>query len=98
VTGAGSTTRVESPTLVLRASEIVIDGVFDTAAAGAIVFNAASGIDANAIVWVQAQVRRRPLRVFVRRDLLPGDDARATGQWERGRKFSAGRLGARRGR
>ena len=33
-------------------------------------------------------VRRRLLRVFVRRGLLPGDDARAMAQWEHGGGFS----------
>jgi len=51
-------------------------------------FTAATGVDANAIVQMQAQVRRRRLRVFVRRGLLPGDDARAMGQWAHGGGFS----------
>jgi hypothetical protein len=67
---------------------IVIDGVFDAAAAGRVVFHAATGVDANAIAQVQAQVRRRLLRVFVRRGLLPRDDARAMGQWAHGGGFS----------
>jgi hypothetical protein len=37
---------------------------------------------------VQAQVRRRLLRVFVRRGLLPDDDAQAMGQWQHGGGFS----------
>jgi hypothetical protein len=67
---------------------VVIDGVFDAAAAGGVVFHAATGIDANAIAEVQARVRRRLLRVFVRRGLLPGDDAQAMGQWEHGGGFT----------
>jgi Putative transposase/Transposase zinc-binding domain len=67
---------------------VVIDGVFDAAAAGGVVFHAASGLDANAIADVQACMRRRLLRVFVRRGLLPGDDARAMGQWQHGGGFS----------
>jgi hypothetical protein len=66
---------------------VVIDGVFD-AAAGGVVFHAATGLDATAITQVQAQVRRRMLRVFVRRRLLPGDDAQAMGQWAHGVGFS----------
>jgi hypothetical protein len=62
--------------------------VFDAAAAGGVVFHAATGIDANAIAKVQARVRRRLLHVFVRRGLLPGDDAQAMGQWEHGGGFS----------
>ena len=52
------------------------------------VFDAAAGLDANAITWVQARIRRRLLRVFVRRGLLPRDDARAIGQWAHGGGFS----------
>ena len=63
---------------------VVIDGVFDAATTGGIIFTAATGVDANAIAQVQAQVRRRLLRVFVRRGLLPRDDARATAQWAHG--------------
>jgi len=48
---------------------------------------AASGLDANALGDVQAGVRRRLLRVFVRRGLLPRDDARAMGQWTHGGGF-----------
>jgi hypothetical protein len=67
---------------------VVIDGVFDAATTGGIIFTAATGVDANAIAQVQAQVRRRLLRVFVRRGLLPRDDARAMGQWAHGGGFS----------
>ena len=62
--------------------------MFDAAAAGGVVFRAATGIDATAIAQVQAGVRRRLLRVFVRRGLLPRDDARAMGQWQHGGGFS----------
>jgi hypothetical protein len=62
--------------------------LFDAAAAGGIIFTAATGVDANAIAQVQACVRRRLLRVFVRRGLLPGDCAQAMGQWEHGGGFS----------
>jgi len=58
---------------------VVIDGVFDSAAAAGVVFHAAIGIDADAIAQVQAWVRRRVRRSFVHRGLLPGDDARAMG-------------------
>ena len=33
-------------------------------------------------------MRRRLLRVFVRRGLLPDDDAQAMGQWQQGGGFS----------
>lgn len=52
------------------------------------VFDAATGPEANAIAQVQAQVRRRLLRVFLRRGLLPGDDAQAMAIWQHGSGFS----------
>jgi hypothetical protein len=58
----------------------VIDGVFDSATMGGVIFTTVAGVDANAIAQVQAQVRRGLLRVFVRRVLLPSDDARAVEQ------------------
>lgn len=67
---------------------VVIDGVFESAPADAVVFHAATGLDANAIAQVQALVRQRLLRVFVRRGLLPSDDALAMVQWEHGGGFS----------
>jgi hypothetical protein len=54
---------------------VVIDDVFDAAAAGSIIFTAATGLDVTAIADVQAGVRRRLLRVVARRGLLPGDVA-----------------------
>ena len=60
---------------------MVIDGVFDPATTGGVAFRPATGIDANAITQVQACVRRRLLRVFVRRRPLPDDDARVMRQW-----------------
>ena len=41
---------------------VVIDGVFDATAAGGVIFKAATGLEANAIAQVQAQVRRRLAR------------------------------------
>jgi len=67
---------------------VVIDGVFEPAPADAVVFHAAAGLDATATAEVQAQVRRRLLRAFVRRDLLPADDAQAMARWEHGGGFS----------
>ncbi len=67
---------------------VVIDGVFEPAPADSVVFRAATGLDANAIANVKAGVRRRLLRVFARRGLLPGDDARAMAQWAHGGGFS----------
>ena len=70
---------------------VVIDGVFDAAAAGGVLFHAASGLDANTIAAVQECVRRRLLRVFVHRGLLPEDAARAMAQWDHGGGFSVDR-------
>jgi hypothetical protein len=67
---------------------VVIDGLFDATPTGGVVFHAATGLEANAIAQVQAQVRQRLLRVFVRRGLLPGDDAQAMAQWQHGGGFS----------
>ena len=96
--GAGSTARLGAVAFIHRFGStlnahlhfhcVVIDGVFDAAAAGGVVFHAATGIEADAIAEVQACVRRRLLRVFVRRGLLPGDDAQAMGQWQHGGGFS----------
>ena len=57
-------------------------------AAGGVAFRAATGLDATAVTQVQAGVRRRLLRSFVRRGLLPTDDAQAMAQWQHGGGFS----------
>jgi hypothetical protein len=67
---------------------VVIDGVFDSAPTGGVIFRAVTELDATAIADVQAGVRRRLLRVFARRGLLPSDDAQAMGQWAHGGGFS----------
>lgn len=67
---------------------MVIEGLFEPAAAGGVIFHAATGLDANAIAEVQERARRRLLRTFVRRGLLPGDGARKMAQWEHGGGFS----------
>jgi hypothetical protein len=67
---------------------VVSDGVFDATTSGAVIFRAASGLDATAIAAVQQYVRRRLLRVFVRRGLGPGDDAQAMAQWQHGGGFA----------
>jgi hypothetical protein len=67
---------------------VVIDGVFEPAPADGVVFRAATRRDANTIATVQAGGRRRLLRVFMRRGLLPRDDAQAMAQWEHGGGFS----------
>ena len=67
---------------------VVIDGVFDTTAAGEVVFHAVTELDPNAITSVETRARQRMLQSFTRRGLLPADDARAMGQWEHGGGFS----------
>jgi hypothetical protein len=67
---------------------VVIAGVFDSAPTSGVIFRAATELDANTIADVQACVRRRLLRMFARRDLLPSDDARAMAQWQHGGGFS----------
>jgi len=60
--------------------------VFDAATTGGIIFTAATGLDEQA--FAAGQERGRLLRVFMRRGRLPGDDARAMGQWAHGGGFS----------
>ena len=50
-------TRGQAWTAHLHVHCVVIDGVFDAAAAGGVIFHAATGLDATAIAEVQAQVR-----------------------------------------
>jgi hypothetical protein len=73
----------------------VIDGVFepaaatgDTDAAPGVVFHAAAGLDEAVIAAVQAQVRRRVLRTFVRRGLIEKCDAEEMAGWDHGGGFS----------
>jgi len=67
---------------------VVLDGVFASTPTGSVVFHLATDIDRPAIATVQAKVRRRLLQSFVRRGLLPGDDARAMQAWAHGGGFS----------
>jgi hypothetical protein len=69
---------------------VVIDGVSAATPTGQVVSPATTGPEANAIAQVNAQGRRRLLRVFVRRGLLPGDDVCAMGQCQYGGGFSVG--------
>ncbi len=73
----------------------VIDGVFapavamgDTNAAPGLVFHAATGLDEAAIAAVQAQVRQRVLRTFVRRGLIGKCDAAEMAGRDHGGGFS----------
>jgi hypothetical protein len=56
--------------------------VFDSAAAGGVVFYALTMLDASVIAEVQTQVRRRLLHTFVRRGLRP---VVTHGRWRNGR-------------
>lgn len=71
----------------------VIDGVFqpiaDTDDEENVVFHAAWGLDAVAIADVQAVVRQRILRTFVRRGLIDKDDATEMRAWAHDGGFSS---------
>ena len=67
---------------------VVIDGLFEPAPAGGVVFHAATRVEATAIELVQESVRQRLLHGFVRRDLLPSDAAQAMAEREHGGGFS----------
>ena len=58
----------------------------DTAAG--VVFHEACGLDASAAATVQAQVRQRVLRAFVRHGLLDQHDGDQMGGWAHGGGFS----------
>jgi hypothetical protein len=60
----------------------------DTDAAPGVVFHAAAGLDAQAIATVQAQVRLRVLRTFVRRALIEKCDAEEMVDWDHSGGFS----------
>ena len=64
------------------------DPAADTEEAEDVVCHPAAGLDALAIAGVQALVRKRILRAFVRRALIEKDDADQMGGWEHGGGFS----------
>jgi hypothetical protein len=72
----------------------IVDGVFEPTTADAadeksgVDFLAATGLDAAAIAKVQAQVRQRILRAFVRRGLIGKGDRDEMMGWEHGGGFS----------
>ena len=70
----------------------IVDGVFEPAANAddgvEVDFYAATGLDAVAIAGVQARVRRRVLRTFVRRGLIDKADNEVMGGWVHGGGFS----------
>jgi hypothetical protein len=70
----------------------ILDGVFELAdaadAAAGVVFHQASGLAASAVATVQAQVRQRVLRAFVRHSRLDQRDGDEMGGWDHGGGFS----------
>jgi len=66
----------------------VLDGVFDLDASGAVRFYEAAELTQAHIDAVQAKVRRRVLRAFVRRGWLEPDEAEEMLQWHHGGGFS----------
>jgi Putative transposase len=70
----------------------IIDGVVEAAGAAdeapGVVFHQASGLAAAAVLRVQAKVRRRVLRAFLRRGLLEQRDSDEMGSWAHGGGFS----------
>jgi len=66
----------------------VIDGVFEPDPQDEVRFFAVEELDAQDAEAVQAQVRRRILRAFVRRGILDKEDRRDREQWEHGGGFS----------
>ena len=67
---------------------VVVEGVFEADASGAVMFHEASGLDASAVTAVQATVRRRVLRAAHRRGLLSEDDVQAMAEWAHDAGFS----------
>ena len=67
---------------------VVIEGVFDTDAAGSVCFHAAHALGPEALAEIQAKVRVRLLRAAARRGLLEREDAQAMGTWDHGGGFS----------
>ncbi len=68
----------------------VLDGVFEAEpeSGGAVRFREAVGLSAQEVAAVQAQVRRRVLRWFVRRGWLTDEDRREMQRWAHGGGFS----------
>jgi hypothetical protein len=66
----------------------VIDGVFESDAQGGVGFHAVEELDADDAEAVQARVRRRILRAFVRHGILDKDDRRDMELWNHGGGFS----------
>ena len=70
----------------------IIDGVFALAhaadGAAGVVIHAVCGLDATAVATVQAQVRQRVLRAFIRHGLLDQRDGDEMGGWAHGGGFS----------
>ncbi|MCP4306123.1 MAG: transposase, partial [bacterium] len=68
---------------------IVVDGVFEPSDNDAgVVFFEATALDESTIAEVQATIRRRVLKAFVRRGLLDQDERETMEQWAHGGGFS----------
>ena len=66
----------------------VINGVFEPDPQGGVRFYAVDEMDTHDAEVVQARIRRRVLRAFVRRGILDKDDRRDMEQWNHGGGFS----------
>ena len=70
----------------------IVDGTFepavDTGDGAGVDFHAATGLDTATIAGVQARVRRRVLRTFVRHGLIDKADSEVMGSWAHGGGFS----------
>ncbi len=68
----------------------MLDGVFEAepASDGQVRFSEAVGLSAQAVAAVQAQVRRRVLRWFVRRGWLAEEDRQEMQRWAHNGGFS----------
>jgi hypothetical protein len=66
----------------------VLDGIFEPDPEQGARFIEAEELDADDAEAVQAQVRRRILRAFVRRGLLEKEDRKEMEQWDHGGGFS----------
>lgn len=102
--GCGASARIGAITFIHRFGSslnahvhfhcCIVDGVFEPTTADSadeksgVDFLAATGLDAAAIAKVQAQVRQRILRAFVRRGLIGKGDRDEMMGWEHGGGFS----------
>jgi len=96
--GAGSSSRIGAVAFIHRFGAllnphvhfhcVVLEGVFDTDAAGGVCFHEAQALAPEALAEIQAKVRLRLLRALARRGLLERENAQAMGAWDHGGGFS----------